>query len=284
MFGSGGGNNFSLSDIAAVLRGGNGNDGFGNNGWWILILLWAINGNGNLFGNRNNDNGNCNSCCNGSGGGGSVTYQLGADFQRGFDTQSIIQKLDGLNSGLCSLGYDQLSQMDGIKDTVRSSASQLQEVLNQLGIKQMQSENTISTLVQNKFCDLDKMICDLKYTSSNEAKDIITAINQAAQNIMANDNQNYRQLHDEQVQTQMQALKEANAAKDRKIEMLGLRDSQATQTNDIINGILSQLRNCPVGTYNVCNPHSESQLQQLINILNRSRGSDCDCGTRVGCC
>lgn len=278
MFGMGGGNNFSLADIAAVLRG-NGNDGFGNNGLWVLILLWAINGNGNLFGNRNNEN--CGGC-NGNGGGGSVTYQLGADFQRGFDTQSIIQKLDGLNNGLCSLGYDQLAQMDGIKDTVRDSTAQLQDALNQLGIKQMQTENTLSNLIQNKSCDVEKLIGDLKYASANEARDIIQAINQAAQNIMQNDDRNYRQLHDEQIQTQMEALKQSNAAKDRQIEMLGLRDSQMTQTSDIINGVLNQLRNCPVGTYNVCNPNSESQLQQLINILSRNRGSDCDCGTRVG--
>lgn len=33
----------SLADIAAVTRNNDGNDGWGgNNGWWILIILFAL--------------------------------------------------------------------------------------------------------------------------------------------------------------------------------------------------------------------------------------------------
>lgn len=75
--------NMTLSDIAAVMpKNATDHDGFlEGNGIIILILFFLIFGFG---GWGNNGNGN-----------------LSADMQRGFDTQSVISKLDGLSSGLC---------------------------------------------------------------------------------------------------------------------------------------------------------------------------------------
>ena len=88
----------SLADIAAVT--GNKNDGgWGDgNGWWVLIILFAIFGgwgNGGWGGNGAN--------------GGATPYATSAltqaDLQRGFDTQSIVSKLDGISNGLCDGFY-----------------------------------------------------------------------------------------------------------------------------------------------------------------------------------
>lgn len=90
----------SLADIAAVT--GNKNDGgWGDgNGWWVLIILFAIFGgwgNGGWGGNGAN--------------GGAMPYATSAltqaDLQRGFDTQSIVSKLDGISNGLCDGFYTQ---------------------------------------------------------------------------------------------------------------------------------------------------------------------------------
>ena len=81
----------SLADIAAV-TGNNKNDGmWGGDGWWAIIIFAIIFG-WNGFGN------------NGWGGnGGSIGATAAAytdsAIQRGFDTQSIIGKLDGINNG-----------------------------------------------------------------------------------------------------------------------------------------------------------------------------------------
>lgn len=266
MYGMGGG--ASLADIAALMRNNNG-DGFGgNNGWWILILLWAINGNGNLFGR--NGNGNCNNGggCGSNGGGGSVTYQVGADVQRGFDTSTIIQKLDGLNSGLCSLGYDQLSQMNGINSTVQQTGFNIIQAIGQLGIAGMQNTNSLQTLIQSCCCGLEKQISESQYAALLQNKDLIQLITQLAQNIMQNDNNNYRQLHDEIITTRMQDMKDQLAQKDTLINMLNLQSSQEAQTVKIVEMIMNQLRNCPVGTYNVCNPNGcASPLQEVLNAL-----------------
>lgn len=89
----------SLSDIAAV-TGNDKNNGWGDNGaWWIImfVLFFAFGGwgNGNGWGNNGN--------------GGATPYSTSAvtqaDLQRGFDTQAIVGKLDGLNNGLCDGFY-----------------------------------------------------------------------------------------------------------------------------------------------------------------------------------
>lgn len=77
--------NLSLSDIASVT--GN-KDGFlEGNGIIILILFFLI------FG---------------FGGGAWGNNQQGtqAEVQRGFDTQAIISKLDGITNGICSNAYE----------------------------------------------------------------------------------------------------------------------------------------------------------------------------------
>lgn len=259
----GGGNGASLADIAALMR--NNGDGFGGGGgWWILVLLWAMGGNG-WFGNRDNQN---NGNCGGGSGGGSVTYQVGADMQRGFDTNAIIQKLDGLNSGLCSLGYDQLAQMGGIRETIQQTGFNLQQAIAQLATNGMMNTNQLIQLIQSCCCGTEKQISDLKYTGAMQNKDLITAINQVGQNIMQNDNNNYRQLHDEIFQLRYQDLKDQNAQLMSEKQILGLQVSQDAQTTKIVEMIMNQLRNCPVGTYNVCNPQTgTSPIQQILNLL-----------------
>lgn len=281
MFG-GGNAGFSLADIAAACRG-NGNDGFGGgNGWWVLVILWALWGN-----NGNNRNGNCNNGCgcdcgHGSGG-GSVTYNVGAEVQRGFDTQSIVTKLDGLNSGLCSLGYDQLAQMNGINSTVQQTGFNLMQALNTLGIQDMQSFNQVLNAIQSCCCGTKEQICDLKYTNAKSATEIINAITQAAQNIVQNDNNNYRQLHDEIVANRMQDMRDQLNQKDTLINMLNLQGSQSAQTADIVNQILSRLRDCPIGTYNVCNPNCcTSQLPTLQQIVQALGNNGCGCDNGRG--
>lgn len=280
----GGNNGISLADIAAVCKNGNGNcnDGFGgNNAWWVLIILWALWGDGR-DNNRNRGGGDCG--CGSNSGGGSVVYNVGAEMQRGFDTQSIIQKLDGLNSGLCSLGYDQLAQMNGITSTIQQTGFNLQSALNQLGISNMQQFNQLMALVERCCCDQRQATSDLKYTMATDTCAVTTAISNAARNIIDNDNNNYRQLHDEMVAQRMQDMRDQLSQKDTLINLLNLKSSQEGQTAEIINGVLARLRECPVGTYNVCNPNccNNNQFDQLVQLLANNGNGGCGCGGNRG--
>lgn len=135
---------------------GNGNGMWGNESWWFFIVILALFGGfGNGFGG-------------GYGGGyGSAAgpvaqgYDTRADLQRGFDTQSIIGKLDGINNGICSLGYDQLNQMNGINSNIAGLGTQLNNAICSLGYNNAQLANGIQMQVAGGFSGLSTDLCQL---------------------------------------------------------------------------------------------------------------------------
>ena len=118
-------NGYSLADIAAAT--GNNDNGFGNgnNAWWIILLFlvfgWGWGGYGTGAGCQGNT-----SVYEG--------YVLNNDFSilsnqigQGFATQE--RKIDYVNNGICSLGYDQLAQMNGINTNIMSVGNAIQNLL-----------------------------------------------------------------------------------------------------------------------------------------------------------
>lgn len=197
-------NSPSLADIAAVTN----NDGFGgNNGWWVLIILFA------LFGGWGNNGGFYN-----GGAGAAENYTLASDFatlQRQIDSTTSDIKSQGvaIGNGISSLGYDQLSQFNGINSNISNLGFQLQQCC----------------------CDNKAAIADLKYDAATNTCAITTAISNAAQQIMQNDNANYRSLHDENVAMQMAAKDDKIAALTAQINALNLAASQQAQNAYLID-------------------------------------------------
>lgn len=219
----------SLSDIAAVTN----NDGLnGNNGWWILIILFA------LFG--------------GWGRGGYYSEGGQSEVQRGFDNQAVINKLNGLENGMASLGYEQLAQINGVNTNITAAMNSLQNVAQQNAISQMQSNFALQSQLSDCCCQNREAISQLKYDNATSACSITNAINQAAQQIMQNDNANYRQLHDENIAIQMEAKNERIADLQSRLAAADLAASQAAQNNYLI----SQLRPSPVPSFEVPNPYA----------------------------
>lgn len=115
-------NGLGVADVMALAKS---NDGFlGGSGGSILALIIVfilIFGNGGFgYGYGNGVVGN---------------YATQADIQRGFDTNTIVNKLDGISSGICSLGYDQLGVMNGINTNIMQSASGINAGITELGYK-----------------------------------------------------------------------------------------------------------------------------------------------------
>lgn len=266
MFGVGG-NGVSLADIAAVTDRNNNDGGFGNGngGWWILIILLALFGG---FGNNwgGNGRGNCGGETTvvtvptpGFGYGGGFGGFGEAALQRGFDNQTVINKLDGINAGICSLGYDQLAQMNGINANIMQTGFGITQAVNNSTVANMQNTNALSRQMADCCCENRQGLADLKYTMATDTCAVTTAIREAAQNIMQNDNANYRQLHDEQVAIQMEALRESNRQKDALIQSLNLSASQANQNQFFANQLSAlgdRLDPCPKPCYPVCDPRS----------------------------
>lgn len=209
----------SLSDIAAVTGNRNDNSFGDGNGWWVLIILFA------LFGGwGNNGWGN---------GGGDARPATQGDVQRGFDTQTVVSKLDGISNGLCNGFYTMNSGMLNGFNTLQNSIQQgnfsLQNAIQQNTVANMQNTNAIATQLANCCCENREAIAQVRYDMATDTCAITTAINQATQNVMQNCNANYRALHDEIVSIQMAAKDEKIAEQANLINALNLSASQSNQ-------------------------------------------------------
>lgn len=240
------GEGYSLSDIAAA-TGNNGNCGFGNNGdWaWIIVLFlifgWGRNGFGGGFGN----------------GGTSVYegYVLNNDFsqlsrQISDSTAMTERKLDGITNGLCTLGYDNLVQANGINANI----------------------NTLSTNLQGCCCDLKGLIADNKYEMAKGFCSTNNTIALSTRDIVDNMNANYRALHDEIVANRIEDKNAQIQAQQNEINALRLKASQEAQSNYLYTAITDKLSPCPRPAYITCNPNAP--LNYSINYQN---GCGCGC-------
>lgn len=256
----------SLADIAAVTRNGNGNgDGFGgNNGWWVLIILFALFGgwgrNNDGYGNNGSSNGGGNATmiypypvAGGFGGygGGASAYYTDAAIQRGFDNQAVINKLNGLENGVCSLGYDQLAQMNNLGTNIMQTGFNTITAINNASVASMQNANALSTQIAQCCCDNREAIAQVRYDNSMNTCNIENAISNGVRDIIQNDNCNYRQIHDELVAIQMATKDDTIAAlTNRNAELNSIINSQNTA-----NYIVDQIKPRVVPSFNVPNPN-----------------------------
>lgn len=174
-------NGVSLADIAAVTGNNRNNDGmWGDGAWWIVILL--IFGWGGFSGN-------------GWGGNGAGNGYTDAAIQRGFDNQAVVSKLDGINNGICSLGYDQLAQMNGINTNILQTGFGIQQAINADTVSGMQNTNAIqSTLTnmaaQNASCccetqrQIERGFADTNYNMATQACQTRQAIADSTRSIL----------------------------------------------------------------------------------------------------
>lgn len=237
-------NGLSAADIAAVTgTNGNGNGAWGND-WWAVIIILALFGG---FGNRGGLFGG-----NGGGSGcGCCAPATCADLQAGFNNQAVTNKLNGLENGLCSLGYDQLAQMNNIGTQIQQGNFALQQTLNNNAIAQMQDTNAVSRQLADCCCENRAAIKDVQYTAALNNNALLQAINTQTNTIVQNDNANYRALHDELVAYQMQQKDETIADLRTQVQAFNLAVSQRNQNDYLID----KLQPCPTPAYVVPNPN-----------------------------
>lgn len=234
-----GGNGFGF-DMGALLgnmmsqnRGNNG--GLGDNGGlWAIILIIALcggfnNGDGLFGGNR------------GSSGSSATTAAIDASLQRGFDNQSVINKLNGLENGVCNLGYAQLNQTNDITSAISNNGNAIQQSLQNLMVALMQQGFAQSTQAQQCCCSIENLLQQANYNRQSDTCAITNAIKDVGQAIMQNDNANYRQLHDENIAIQMQAKDDRIAELSAKLNRCDNRSDNAEQTNQILGQLMALL-------------------------------------------
>lgn len=208
--------------VQPAYGGGFGN-GFGTDGYgiiWLFALFALFGWGGNGFGGF------------GGGNGAMQNYVLGSDFAM---LQSMIQegnsrtesKLDSVNNGICSLGYDQLGQMHSIQDALTSQHFDIMSKLSDC------------------CCQNREAIAGVNYNLATDTCAINTNIANATRDILENNNANTRAILDT-----MNA--QAMAQKDERICELN------AELQSIKNGayIVNQLRTpTPIPAYVVQNPN-----------------------------
>ena len=231
----------SLADIAAVT--GNDRNGWGNgDGWWILIILFA------LFGGWGNG-------FNGNGGGGAsrnTTDVIDATLQRGFDNQSVMSKLNGIEQGICSMGYDQLAQINQVNTNIMQTGYGITNAIQANSIAAMQQSNALQSQLADCCCENRAAIAQVRYDMATDTCAVTNAIQQAARDITDNANANYRSLHDEMVASQMEAKNDRIAELQSQVQALNLAQSQSNQNQYLINA----LRPSAVPAFQVPNPYA----------------------------
>ena len=247
----------SVADIAAVTGNnccGQNGYGFGGDGWWVLIILFALFGGwgrGGVFGN----NGGCDGVCATVG-----------DVERGFNNQSTQQRFNGIDQGLCQLGYDNLAQTSNLQNTIMQGNFGLQQAINNASVASMQDTNSISRQLADCCCENRAAIAQVRYDMSTDTCAIQNQIQQCCCDLKDTMNNNTRTITDQLNQFRMEDKNEQIAELRSQVQALNLAQSQANQNSYLIG----QLRPSPIPAYTVANPYA-------------GFGYGC-CGTAQACC
>lgn len=226
-------NTLSAADVAAVTRNNdcNGNGMFGNDAWWIIILLlFGYNGRG--FGGFGGGfgGGSCGAPC-----------ATQADVRSAVDQQTLISKLDQQTYGLADSTY-------ALNNAITNGFFGVQSSL-------CQGFNGISREVADCCCSTKSAIADVKYTIANEGCETRHALFNNTRDIIDNANANSRAILDALNANYIRTLESENNS-------LKLSASQANQ-NAVLMAAMDANKaeilrrtgaECPVPAYVVSAP------------------------------
>lgn len=295
MFNSGNSTPFTMPVQPAGYGYGNGGmNGFGGDWIWILVVF-AL-----LFGWGNNGWGG-----NGGGNAGAVPYVVGnsytdASIQRGFDTQSIIGKLDGINNGLCDGFYavntsilnaqsgiqNSLCQgFNGVNTNIMQGNFGLQQAINNASVANMQGQNALQSQLASCCCETQRAIDGVNYNMATNTCAITNQMNNNTRDIIESNNAGTRAILDYLCQDKISTLQSENQA-------LRLAASQANQNNVLMAAMDSNkaeiLRKtgaeCPTAAYIVQPPQPVTFPTNCCGGVNYAGYGNNGCGCNSGCC
>ena len=250
---------FTMPVIPAAGNGYGNNGAFGDGGWlWFIVVIFAI------FGGWGG---------NGWGGNGSnSSYYTDSALQRGFDTQSIIGKLDGINSGLCDGFYAQntaiMNGFHGVDNAICNLGYQTQQGFNTTNIALMQGQNALQSQLANCCCETREAIQGVNYNMATNTCALQNTMNNNTRDIIDSQNAGTRAILDYLCQDKIATLQAENndlrraASQDRQNALL--TTAMSAQTQQIINAV----NPAPIPAYQVPNP----------NVY-----YGCGCNTGCGC-
>lgn len=259
--------------VAPAYGNGGGFGGFGDNGWWIILLLlcgWGGMGMGGFGGFGGGLGYDFPWLLNGQNG-------INANTNAGFDhaaTQSALGDLrTAVGSGFGDLQTSLCSGFAGVNATVNGAqnalsqqlyAGQLADLERSFAAQTANSQgmNALQAQLAQCCCDNRAATADLKYTVATEACADRAAVSDGIRDVMENCNRNNQaildklcQLELDNVKSQLAAAQRENLGLQNAVNMATMRESQTAQTAQIlagqaaeIDGVYNRLKNCPVPT------------------------------------
>lgn len=209
-------------------------NGFGGDGWWIiLLLLFACGGWGNGFGNN----------------GGAVPFMMGTnDVQRGFDQASIMSGIGDINAGINGIQSSLCNGFAGVNQTVSNGFAQAEIANNARQMADMNQMFGLQSALQNCCCENRAGIADLKYTVATENCADRSALAQGIQSIIESQYRNTQSILDKMCQQEIQAKDDLIGQLRQEVLYARGQASQIAQNEQIVNSIYNRLDQCPVGT------------------------------------
>jgi len=184
------------------MGGGFGNTGFGNDGWWIILLFVLLGGWGGGFGGYGN-------------GGGVVSVDN--SLQRGFDQAAVMGSLGDITGAIVN-GFAGVE----ISNNARQIADMQQSFALQSQLASCCCENRLATE-------------GLKYTIATENCADRYEAAQNTRDIIENANRNNQAILDKICALEIDAKNDRIAELERQISMATLTASQVAQTAEIIS-------------------------------------------------
>lgn len=282
----------SPADVA-VLTGNNGrnNDGFGGDfgAWWIIIIIilfggWGRNGFGGFGGNS-----------------GSTSvyegYVLGNDFsqlsKQISDTYNMTdRKFDAITNGLCSLGYQELQNINGVNtnlfngfanvtNAITTNGYETRNAITQDTVANMQNANAIQSQIASCCCDIKGIAKDTRYENLQNINTLNNNINAGfvgiqnsmcmnTKDIISSQENGTRAILDAITQNRIEDKNAQIAAQQNEINSLRLAASQSAQNEYLLNS----LRNgCPVN----------ARLYRNEPVPVQYVATGCNCNQCCGC-
>ena len=227
-------NGFYMPVAPAYQNGGFGN-GFGGDGWWILLLLLAFGGGWGGFG--------------GGFGGADNLYPWLNNSQNingGFRDQMLQSSISGIQNSITS-GFGD------VQNSLCSGFAGVNSTITNAQMANMQSLFGVQNALQNCCCENRAGLADLKYTVATEncadraalsdgLRDVLAATQAQTQAILDKMCQDKIDEKNDTIAQLRSELMYARGQASQDVQTAAIRAGQATTANQLV----SELRSCPI--------------------------------------
>ena len=237
--------------VYPIMNGFGGNNGFGSDGWWIIILLALLfgnggwgNGNGGFFGSGF-DNGYA-WLSNGQ-------KEIMNNTNNGFDTLHLSNQLEGTRDGIASLSNQLCNCCNDITSTISNGFYNSEISANNRQMADMNQMFNLSSQLANCCCENRLATANLNSTIISENCADRQLVNEVGRDIITNATMNTQKILDMLCQDKIDAKNEKIVDLQRELLMKDLQASQTAQNSFIAQGfanevdqLYNRLNNCPV--------------------------------------